>query len=89
MPSNGEIGFCKCNPCSENEGDCDSDDECQDGHICGYNNCPISLGFGTEVDCCVPSKFVLMYTSKINLDDMPVKIEFMYIAINQKTIFFQ
>ena len=29
-----------------------------------------------------------MYTSKINLDDMPVKIEFMYIAINQKTIFF-
>ena len=26
--SNGEIGFCNCNTCSENEGDCDAHDEC-------------------------------------------------------------
>ena len=50
--SNGEIGFCYCNTCSENEGDCDAHDECQDGLACGSNNCPALLGFGSEVDCC-------------------------------------
>ena len=50
--SNGEIGFCNCNTCSENEGDCNSHDECQDGLACGSNNCPISLGFDSGVDCC-------------------------------------
>ena len=50
--SNGEIGFCNCNTCSENEGNCDSNDECQDGLYCGSNNCPASLSFDSEVDCC-------------------------------------
>ena len=50
--SNGEIGFCNCNTCFENEGDCDSHDECQDGIFCGSNNCPASLGFDSEFDCC-------------------------------------
>ena len=50
--SNGEIGFCNCNTCSENEGDCNSHDECQVGLICGSNNCPSSVGFDSEVDCC-------------------------------------
>ena len=50
--SNGEIGFCNCNTCSENEGDCNSHDECQDGLSCGSNNCLASLGFDTEDDCC-------------------------------------
>ena len=50
--SNGEIGFCYCNTCFENEGDCDSDDECQDDLVCGSNNCPASLGFDSAVDCC-------------------------------------
>ena len=50
--SNGEIGFCNCNTCSENEGDCESNEECQDGLICGSNNCPGLLGFKTYVDCC-------------------------------------
>ena len=27
-------------------------DECQDGFDCGSNNCPASLGFDAEVDCC-------------------------------------
>ena len=49
----GQIHFCKSdNPCGENEGDCDSDDECQDGLKCGSNNCPSSLGFDSEIDCC-------------------------------------
>ena len=50
--SNGEIVFCYCNTCSENEGDCDAHDECQDGLVCGSNNCPTSNGFDSEVDCC-------------------------------------
>ena len=50
--SNGEIGFCNCNTCSEKEGDCDAHDECQDGLFCGLDNCQASLGFDLEVDCC-------------------------------------
>ena len=50
--SNGEIAFCHCNTCSENEGDCDAHDECQDSFFCGSNNCPASLGFDSEIDCC-------------------------------------
>ena len=49
---NGEIGFCKCNTCSDNEGDCDSNIECQSNHFCGSNNCPAALGFDSESDCC-------------------------------------
>ena len=50
--SNGDFGFCNCNTCSENEGDCDAHDECHDGLACGSNNCPASLDFDSEVDCC-------------------------------------
>ena len=54
--SNGYDEFCYCNTCSENEGDCDAHDECQDGLFCGSNNCPVSLGYGSEVDCCTKGK---------------------------------
>ena len=50
--SNGDDEFCYCNTCSENEGDCDSRDECLDGLACGSKNCPVSLGFDSEIDCC-------------------------------------
>ena len=50
--SKGEIGFCNCNACSEDEGDCDSHNDCQAGLTCGSNNCPALLGFAFEVDCC-------------------------------------
>ena len=49
---NGEMGFCYCHSCLENEGDCDSNEECQDGLACGSNNCPASLDFDSEMDCC-------------------------------------
>ena len=49
---NGEMGFCHCHSCSENEGDCDSNEECQDGLACGSNNCPATLGFDSEMGCC-------------------------------------
>ena len=50
--SNGEVGFCICNTCSVNEGDCDYHYHCQDGLLCGSNNCIASLAIHSEVDCC-------------------------------------
>ena len=49
---NGKIGFCTCHSCSEDEGDCNLDNECQDGLRCGNNNCPDSFGFDAHTDCC-------------------------------------
>ena len=48
--SNGNYEFCNCTTCSENEGDCDSHDECQDGLGCA--SCPANLGFGSNTHCC-------------------------------------
>ena len=50
----GHEHFCRSNfnPCGIDEGDCDSNYECQGGLVCGSNNCPPSLGFDSEVDCC-------------------------------------
>ena len=50
--SNGDFGFCHCNACLENEGDCDNHNECPNGLLCGSNNCPDHLAFNSEVDCC-------------------------------------
>ena len=49
---NGDIGFCSCQSCSENEGDCDFHHHCQDDLECGSNNCPASFGFDYNTDCC-------------------------------------
>ena len=45
--------FCTIeNPCGADQGDCDSHDVCQVGLGCGLNNCPVSLGYDSAVDCC-------------------------------------
>ena len=49
---NGIIGYCACNTCFEFNGDCDSDNQCQTGLVCGSKNCPVSLGFDWNTDCC-------------------------------------
>ena len=49
---NGNIGFCACHSCSELEGDCDFDEQCQEGLRCGSNNCPSLSGFDNITDCC-------------------------------------
>ena len=52
---NGDWSFCSSSfPCGQDEGDCNSDDgdECQDGFVCGTDNCPSLLGFSSSVDCC-------------------------------------
>ena len=33
-------------------GDCDSNDQCEEGLRCGSNNCPASFGFNANTDCC-------------------------------------
>ena len=51
----GDPNFCTSRyPCSEDQGDCDYDNECNSGLICGSNNCPSQLEFGSTVDCCIP-----------------------------------
>ena len=48
-----EEDFCTIGkPCTVDEGDCDSHEECIDSLVCGLNNCPDSLGYDLEVDCC-------------------------------------
>ena len=42
-------------PCGEYEGDCDDDDECEAGLVCGLDNCQALDGEWPEsADCCVP-----------------------------------
>ena len=45
----GTIGFCACHSCSELEGDCDFDDQCQGDLRCGSNKCQDNH---TLFDCC-------------------------------------
>ena len=42
------------NKCKEWEGDCDDDDDCLDGLICGKENCPRKYGYDWDKtdDCC-------------------------------------
>ena len=53
--NNGDIGFCKCKSCSENEGPCDSQADCLENVRCGSNNCPAYLDFEQGLDCCYKS----------------------------------
>ena len=56
----GDNHFCASGiPCGMYEGDCDSDDECENDLICGTDNCNFnaSLGFPTDLDCCYTPMF--------------------------------
>ena len=49
----GNLGSCTSfNLCGEDEGDCDNDGECMEGHKCGTDNCRSYLGFESSYDCC-------------------------------------
>ena len=37
--------------CGENEGDCDISSDCQEGLVCGYDNC-LGDAFHPDTDCC-------------------------------------
>ena len=48
-----EDDFCTSeNPCGSDQGDCDTHNECQTGLSCGSNNCPESVLFNSDMDCC-------------------------------------
>ena len=52
---NGGDSCCtKDKKCSEEQGDCDSDDECQEGLSCGTDNCSKKEGGDWDAadDCC-------------------------------------
>ena len=49
---NGNDTCCtSSNQCDIGEGDCDYDQDCADGLICGTDNCPSD--FPATADCCV------------------------------------
>ena len=50
----GDEDFCTTDePCKINEGDCDSNNECQSNLICDTaNTCPAYLGFASDANCC-------------------------------------
>ena len=49
----GNFGSCtSSNPCGEDQGDCDLNSHCIQGHMCGTDNCRSSLGFESFYDCC-------------------------------------
>ena len=51
----GDEDFCTADePCEINEGNCDSNAECRNHLYCGSNNCHVSLGFLSSIDCCEP-----------------------------------
>ena len=60
----GHSDFCTENrKCGHHEGDCDNDSECQSGLRCGIDNCPTSLGFDSNTDCCY-KEFIGTYDMK-------------------------
>ena len=45
--------FCTVsNPCKVNEGHCYYDEQCFKGLKCGLSNCPITLGYANDTNCC-------------------------------------
>ena len=60
--SNADWSCCtSSSPCKEDEGDCDSDSDCESGLVCGTDNCP--SGFPSSAyDCCEkPSSGLLIH----------------------------
>ena len=52
------------NKCRENEGDCDSDEDCLQGLKCGVDNCKQKSGleWDSTDDCCYkPGKHSIIY----------------------------
>ena len=61
VPILGDEDFCNVEyPCLVDEGDCDSNEECQSELFCGSNNCPNLLGVSSRIDCCEPQGKLLL-----------------------------
>ena len=52
-PELGELGYCGSSClCGANEGPCESNDQCKNGHMCVLDSCPSSLGLPNGTSCC-------------------------------------
>ena len=52
-PQNGDDDYCTPEtPCGQDEGNCQTNDQCLEGYRCGYKNCPSNLGFASDTNCC-------------------------------------
>ena len=40
------------NKCDQFQGDCDNNEHCKAGLVCGSNNCPTGMGIDLRMDCC-------------------------------------
>ena len=54
------------------EGDCNSDNDCMPGLICGKRNCPKDVGYDIRADCCehvavvfTPSKYFILNANSL------------------------
>ena len=51
----------KGQPCWEGQGDCDDDDHCAEGLICGHDNCKEFGNFYDDADCCIKGTFMVLF----------------------------
>ena len=54
--------------CGDRQGDCDSDDECSDGLICGKDNCPAH--FPSDDDCCTKAGGKIKKPNKLQVESI-------------------
>ena len=58
----GEDSCCTSSKkCGVDEGDCDWNSDCQDGLVCGIDNCPDKPSFDNTDDCCKPGTQVHLH----------------------------
>ena len=67
QPTAGDENFCTtADPCSVDEGDCDTNNECQSNLFCDITiSCPAYLGFASNVNCCSNGSGCKSYNSII------------------------
>ena len=75
------------NKCEEDEGDCDSDQDCKDGLICGSKNCNYDSGFewDSSDDCCTKlkgKKYFIISSMKV-IKTILISYLFEHYAYNQ------
>ena len=65
LKTEGDWGYCSdaaCGPCTEGQGDCDSDAECADGLTCSFNSGE-SFGLPATLDVCVTPNLTFFFPS--------------------------
>ena len=66
VPSTGWSCCSSSSPCSQGGGDCDNDNQCGSGLVCGQNNCRSDFSstgsnWSSGADCCIGKLFFTSY----------------------------